>query len=120
MIGRSLDLRKYSFRPRDDDEDVLEAEMPYLSVISALLYLAQCTRPNISFVVNLLAKHSFAPMQYHWICVKTIFCYLKGTIDMSLFHPYRELKIDEEPMFECITENMKNSDDGMPSEHTTN
>ena len=40
MIGRSLDPRKDSFRPKDDDENVLEAEVLYLSAISALLYLA--------------------------------------------------------------------------------
>ena len=37
MIGRSLDPRKDLFRPRDDDENVLEAEVLYLSAISALL-----------------------------------------------------------------------------------
>ena len=43
MIGRSLNQRKDPFRPRDDDENVLEAEVQILSAISALLYLAQCT-----------------------------------------------------------------------------
>ena len=37
MIGRSLDLKKDLFRPRDDDENFLEAEVLYLSAISALL-----------------------------------------------------------------------------------
>ena len=40
MIGRSLDQRKDPFCPRDDDENVLEAEVLYLSAICALLYLA--------------------------------------------------------------------------------
>ena len=43
MIDRSLDPRKYLFRPKEDDEEVLEAKIPYLSAIGALLYLAQCT-----------------------------------------------------------------------------
>ncbi|KAK9942694.1 hypothetical protein M0R45_008346 [Rubus argutus] len=94
MIGRSLDLKKDLFRPRDDDEDVLEAEVPYLSAIGALLYLAQCTRPDISFAVNLLARHSSAPTQRHWTGIKTIFRYLKGTINMGLFYPYRESRND--------------------------
>ncbi|KAK9912312.1 hypothetical protein M0R45_036180 [Rubus argutus] len=102
MIGRSLDLKKDPFRPRDDDEDVLEAEVPYLSAIGALLYLALCTRPDISFAVNLLARYSSAPTQCHWTGIKTIFRYLKGTIDMGLFYPYIESrkydKMGEEPM----------------------
>jgi hypothetical protein len=102
MICRSLDPKKDLFHPRDDDEDILEAEVPYLSAIGALLYLAQCTRPDISFAVNLLARYSFAPTQRHWTGIKIIFRYLKGTIDMSLFYPYRESrkygKMGEEPM----------------------
>ena len=89
MIGRSLDPKTDPFHPRDDGEDVLEAEVPYLSAIGALLYLTQCTRPDISFVVNLLARFSSAPTQRHWTGIKTIFRYLKGTIDMGLFYPYR-------------------------------
>ncbi|KAJ9539391.1 hypothetical protein OSB04_032124 [Centaurea solstitialis] len=66
MIGRSLDIKKDPFRPKDDDEEVLGAEIPYLSAIGALLYLAQCTRPDIAFSVNLLARFSSAPTQRHW------------------------------------------------------
>ena len=104
MIGRSLDPKKDPFRPRDDDEDVLEAEVPYLSAIGALLYLAQCTRPDISFAVNLLARHSSAPTQRHWTGIKTIFHYLNGTIDMDLFYPYRVSNIGKGPIFEKVVE----------------
>ncbi|PRQ36158.1 putative RNA-directed DNA polymerase [Rosa chinensis] len=90
MIGRNFEPGKDMFRPKDEDEKLLEAEVPYLSAIGALLYLAQCTRPDISFAVNLLARHSSAPTHRHWIDVKTIFRYLRGTIDMGLFYPYKE------------------------------
>ncbi|XP_026378445.1 uncharacterized protein LOC113272866 [Papaver somniferum] len=39
MIGRSLDVQKDPFRPKEDGEEVLGAEIPYLSAIGALLYL---------------------------------------------------------------------------------
>ena len=45
---------------------------------------------HISFVVNLLARFSYAPTQRHWSDIKTIFRYRKGTIDLGLFYPYRE------------------------------
>ena len=96
MIVRSIDPEKDLLRPKDDNEEVLEAEVPYLSAIGALLYLAQCTRPDISFAVNLLARYSFAPTQRHWIGVKDIFQYLRCTIDMGLFYPYREM-MDSDP-----------------------
>ncbi|KAI3707738.1 hypothetical protein L6452_26367 [Arctium lappa] len=90
MIGRSLDIRKDPFRPKDDDEEVLGAKIPYLSAIGTLLCLAQCTRHDIAFSVNLLARFSLVPMQRHWNGIKSIFRYLQGTIDMGLFFPYKE------------------------------
>ena len=68
------------------DEELLGPEIPYLSVIGALMYLANCTRPNIVFSVNFLTRCSFAPTQRHWNGIKYILCYLCGTIDMSLFY----------------------------------
>ena len=65
MIGRSLDARKDPFRPKEDDEEVLGAEIPYLSAIGGLLYLAQCTQPDITFSVNLLTRFSSTPTQRH-------------------------------------------------------
>ena len=52
------------------------------------MYLAQCTRPDISFAVNLLARYNNAPTRRHWTGVKDIFRYLKGTTDLGLFYPY--------------------------------
>ena len=39
-----------------DDDELLGPEVPYLSAIGALMYLASHTRPDISFSVNLLAR----------------------------------------------------------------
>ncbi|GKB31470.1 retrotransposon gag domain, retroviral aspartyl protease, partial [Tanacetum coccineum] len=58
MVGRSLKVDNESFRPCEEDEDNLGREVPYLSAIGALIYLTNCTRPNISFAVNLLARFS--------------------------------------------------------------
>ena len=76
MVVRSLDVETDPFRPRDDGEEVLGPEVPYLSAVGALMYLANCTRPDIAFVVNLLARHSAAPTKRHWSGVKNIFRYL--------------------------------------------
>ena len=72
MVVRSLDMEKEPFRPRDEDEEVLGPEVPYLSVIGALIYLANQTRPDIAFAVNLLARHSAAPTKRHWTGAKHI------------------------------------------------
>ncbi|XP_070672135.1 secreted RxLR effector protein 161-like [Malus domestica] len=89
MVVRSLDTKRDPFHLNEDDEEILEPEVPYLSVIGTLLYLAQCTRPDISLAINLLARYNNAQTRRHWIGVKDIFCYLKGTTDLGLFYPYR-------------------------------
>lgn len=95
IIGWILDLKKDSFRLKDDDEKILGAEVSYLIAIDSLLYLAQYTTPYVSFYVNLLDRFSSAPTQSHWSGIKTTFRYLKGTIDFGLFHPYKETRVEK-------------------------
>ena len=88
MIVRSLDAEKDHFRPKEENEALLTLiyEVPYLSAIGALLYLAQCTRLDIAFSVNLLARLSSALTRRHWNGVKHILRYLRRTIDLGLFY----------------------------------
>ena len=53
MIVLSLDVKKDHFRPRDDKEEILCPKVLYLSVIGALMYLANCTRPDIALLMYL-------------------------------------------------------------------
>jgi hypothetical protein len=92
MVVRSLDLEKDPFRPRDDEEQILGPGFTYLSVVGALMYLANNTQLDIAFVVNLLARHSFAPTKRQWVGIKNIFRYLNGTKDLGLFY-----KISNDP-----------------------
>ncbi|KAL4016718.1 hypothetical protein IC575_024375 [Cucumis melo] len=86
MVVRSLDVKKEIFRPREDNEELLGPEVPYLSAIGALMYLANNIRPDIAFSVNLLARYSSSPTKKHWNGVKHVLHYLRGTIDMDLFY----------------------------------
>ncbi|XP_035834140.1 secreted RxLR effector protein 161-like [Helianthus annuus] len=85
MVVRSLDVEKDPFRPPKDGEEILGPEIPYLSAIGALMFLASHTRPDISFSLNLLARYSSCPTKRHWNRVKQIFRYLQGTKDMGLY-----------------------------------
>ena len=86
MVVRSLDVKNDPFRPCENGEELLGPEVPYLSVIGALMYLANCTRPDIAFSVNLLARYSSAPTRRHWKGIQHILRYLSGTTDMGLFY----------------------------------
>ncbi|CAN4123323.1 unnamed protein product [Withania somnifera] len=86
MVVQSLDVNKDPFRPQEENEELLGHEVPYLGAIGALMYLANATRPDIAFYVNLLARYSSSPTRRHWKEVKHVLRYLKGTIDMGLFY----------------------------------
>jgi hypothetical protein len=87
MVVWSLDVKKYHFLPWKDDKEIFGPEVPYLNAIGAMMYLANCTRFDIVFLVNLLARYSLAPTRRHWNGVKHVLRYLRGTTDMRLFYP---------------------------------
>jgi len=51
------------------------------------MYLANYTRPDITFVVNFLIRYSCSPTRRHWNGVKQILRYLKGIMNIGLFYP---------------------------------
>jgi hypothetical protein len=65
MIVRALEKDTDPFRPRQEGEEVLGSEYPYLSAIRALMYLVNNTTSDITFVVNLLTRYSVAPTMCH-------------------------------------------------------
>ena len=89
IVVRSLDLEKDPFGPKKLDEETLGPEVPYLSVIGALMYLASHTRPGISFAMSLLSKFSSCQTLRHWNGIKNLFRYLQGTNDLGLFYTGR-------------------------------
>ena len=86
MVVRSLEVTKDPFRPKEENEELLSPEVPYLSANGALMYLANYIRPNIAFSVNLLARYNSTPTKRHWNGIKHILRYLRGTNDMRLFY----------------------------------
>ena len=65
IVVRSLDINTDLFRPQEIDEELLGVETPYLSVVRALMYLANNTRPDICFAVSLLTRFSSSPIKRH-------------------------------------------------------
>ena len=57
---------------------------PYLNAVRALNYLAITTCPDIAYAVRCLARFNSNPGLVHWIAMKHLLHYLKGTIDPTL------------------------------------
>ena len=77
-------LRKILFVPKKKMKHYFV--LKYHILVQLVLYLAQCTRLDIVFLVNLLSRFSSAPTRRHWNDVKHILRYLRGTTDLGLFY----------------------------------
>jgi len=58
----------------------------YRRIIGQLLYLVN-TRPNISFIVQLLSQFVQAPSKYHHQVVQRILRYIKSSLAQGIFYP---------------------------------
>lgn len=70
--------------PTTEDEGREMAGVPYQSLVGCLLYIAQCTRPDIAFAVNDVSRFNTNYGRAHWMAAKRILRYLKATIDFKL------------------------------------
>jgi hypothetical protein len=57
---------------------------PYRELIGSLQYLALMTRPDIAVAVNMLGRYQSQPGKEHFMGLKRILRYLKGTMDYKL------------------------------------
>ena len=68
----------------NDENYVPPKEYPYQKLIGSLMYLAVCSRPDISYAVSYLSQFNNSYTSEHWIAAKRIMRYLKGTADYRL------------------------------------
>ena len=61
------------------DEDTYVDQPLYQSAVGSLLYLSIVTRPDTTYAVNNMAEFCDKPTKQHWVAIKCIFRYLKGT-----------------------------------------
>ena len=64
--------------------------VPYARLVGSLMYAQICTRPDISFAVNLLSRFQSNAGHAHWVAGKKVLRYLKKTKNYML--TYRRLE----------------------------
>jgi hypothetical protein len=69
-----MDLKKMN----DDDSDEIDPQL-----IGSLMYLVN-TRPDSCYAVNMLSQSMSQPRQTHWITVKHVLRYTRGTVRYGL------------------------------------
>ncbi|XP_062544965.1 uncharacterized protein LOC134211764 isoform X1 [Armigeres subalbatus] len=82
-MNPSVKLTKTMTPQSADDFDKMK-RVPYQEAVGSLMYLAQCTRPDILFAVNQLSRYNTNPEPIHWDAVKHLLRYLRGTSKFKL------------------------------------
>ncbi|RVW74179.1 Retrovirus-related Pol polyprotein from transposon TNT 1-94 [Vitis vinifera] len=59
------------------------AQIEYAQIIGSLMYLMNCTKPDIAYAVGRLSRYTQSPNQDHWT-VRRVLKYLRGTINYGL------------------------------------
>jgi hypothetical protein len=65
--------------PQTEAEKKDMANVPYMNMIGALRYAANCTRPDIAFTTSMLARYLVNPGPKHVEATKQCFKYLAGS-----------------------------------------
>ena len=81
--------------PSDEDSAFMR-DIPYRQAVGSLLWLALCTRPDISYAVGQVAKFNANPGPDHWKAVLRIFRYLKFTGPMGIVYRYSVSSVDNQ------------------------
>ena len=71
------------FEKLNNDKSVVKLK-EFQSVIGCLTYASIGTRPDISAAVGVLSQHMLKPGKQHWVGVKRVLRYIKGTLDYGL------------------------------------
>src|SRR5713101_2129528 len=69
---------------KSPEEVVAMKDVPYVSAVGALLYLATASCPSITHTVSVLCWFNNNPGMEHWKAVKYLMHYLAGTVDLKL------------------------------------
>jgi hypothetical protein len=69
---------------KHDDPINNDPSRPYAQLVGKMLYLANCTRPDIVVATSHLSRFMSKSTQSHWVQAKRVLRYLSGTKDLCL------------------------------------
>ena len=70
--------------PKTQEEMAHMSKVSYASAIGSLMYAMIYTRPDIAHVVGVVSRYMNNPKKEHWMVVKWILRYLRGTTNQTL------------------------------------
>ena len=88
-LPQSLSITEKCRAPSPKETDVYMPNITavYRQILGELRWIADCTRPDITFAVSKLAVAMMKPTKRHWHLLKYLLRVLKGTINYALVYP---------------------------------
>ena len=65
--------------------------VPHKATVGSLIYAMLTTRADIAFAVSTVSRFMLKSGPPHWVAVKCIMRYLKGTLDFKLCHGGKDI-----------------------------
>ncbi|KAH9781414.1 hypothetical protein KPL71_008457 [Citrus sinensis] len=82
-----------SMCPSNEAERKEMSRVPYASAVGSLMFAMICTRPDIAQAVGAVSRYMANPGGEHWITVKKIMRYIRGTSDVALCYGGSEFTV---------------------------
>ena len=70
--------------PKTDEEKEEMKDIPYISVVGSVMYLAMMTQIDMAEIASILARFNSNPGMIHWKAAKHLLRYMAGTLEMEL------------------------------------
>ncbi|PHT43509.1 ATP phosphoribosyltransferase 1, chloroplastic [Capsicum baccatum] len=73
----------FALRKNEGESD---SQLEYARVLGCLMYIMNCTRPDIACTISKLSRYTSNPNKTHWMAMKRVLGYLKYTQDYALHY----------------------------------
>ncbi|XP_070020344.1 secreted RxLR effector protein 161-like [Nicotiana sylvestris] len=77
-----IDLNHHLIKNKGENTSQLE----YARVLGSLMYIMNCTRPDIACAISKLSRFTSNPNKHHWVAMKRVLRYLEYTQDYALHY----------------------------------
>ena len=94
MVTRECERKGENYDAIKEKENEKTTNIPYRQAVGSLLYLANGTRPDITYAVNVVSRKQANYTMENWVQIKRIFRYLRGTMDLGLKYESKGEKLE--------------------------
>lgn len=82
-LGAHFKLHSPTEQEYKDKEGRMK-DVPYQSAVGSIMYSMVGTRPDLAHAVGVISRFMSRPLKEHWLAVKWVMRYIKGTVDTKL------------------------------------